>query len=132
MGDSLRGRMADQIRILDRLIQTKPFDLRALLRLATWGCVAATALIVAVLSSGLGTKHQAFAPSTAAPQVPAATVQLTTRQTEPDKATRQLSEAVSGLAADRDRLVARIATIERNLEDVTSAIKQQQPAPPVP
>jgi len=98
--------MADQIRILDRLIQTKPFDLRALLRLATWGCVAAVALMLAVLSSSMGTKHQAFAPSTAAPQVPAATVQLTTRQTEPDKATRQLSEAVSGLTADRDRLVA--------------------------
>src|SRR5215475_6309796 len=124
--------MADQIRILDRLIQTKPFDLRALLRLATWGCVAAVALMLAVLSSSMGTKHQAFAPSTATPQVPAATVQLTTRQTEPDKATRQLSEAVSGLAADRDRLVARIASLERNLEDVTGSIKQQaalQPAP---
>ena len=117
--------MADQIRILDRLIQTKPFDLRALLRLATWGCVAATALMLAVLSAGVGTKHQALAPSTAAPQVPAATVQLTTRQTEPDKATRQLSETVSGLTADRDRLVARIASLERNLEDVTGSIKQQ-------
>jgi len=48
------------------------------------------------------------------PQVPAATVQLAPRPTE-DKATRQLAETVSGLAADRDRLVARIATIERNL-----------------
>ncbi|HEX9373466.1 MAG TPA: hypothetical protein VF897_20805, partial [Roseiflexaceae bacterium] len=53
------------------------------------------------------------------------TVQLTTRQTEPDKATRQLSETVSGLTADRDRLVARIASLERNLEDVTGSIKQQ-------
>jgi hypothetical protein len=35
--------MADQIRILDRLIQTKPFDLRALLRVAGWGCAAAAA-----------------------------------------------------------------------------------------
>jgi hypothetical protein len=122
--------MADQIRILDRLIQTKPFDLRALLRLATWGCVAATALMLAVLSANLGTKHQALAPSTTALQVPAATVQLTTRQTEPDKAAHQLSEAVSGLTADRDRLVARIASLERNLEDVTGSIKQQAAAPP--
>jgi hypothetical protein len=121
--------MADQIRILDRLIQTKPFDLRALLRLATWGCVAATALMLAVLSANIGTKHQALAPSTTALQVPAATVQLTTRQTEPDKATHQLSEALSGLTADRDRLVARIASLERNLEDVTGSIKQQA-APP--
>src|SRR5215470_13283103 len=132
MGDSLRGRMADQIRILDRLIQTKPFDLRALLRLATWGCVAAVALMLAVLSSSMGPKHQTFVPPTASPQVPAATVQLTTRQTEPDKATRQLSEAVSGLTADRDRLVARIASLERNLEDVTGSIKQQAAIPPAP
>src|SRR3954468_3226183 len=124
--------MADQIRILDRLIQTKPFDLRALLRLATWGCVAATALMLAVLSASMATKHQAFAPSTAAPQVPAATVQLTTRQSEPDKVTHQLSETVSGLAADRDRLVARIASLERSLEDVTGSIKQQAASSPVP
>src|SRR6266704_4300443 len=122
--------MADQIRILDRLIQSKPFDLRALLRLAAWGCVAAVALMLAVLSSNVGTKHQAFAPSPVTPQVPAATVALTTRQTEPDKATRQLSEAVSGLSADRDRLVARIASLERNLEDVTGSIKQQPAAAP--
>src|SRR5262245_53183293 len=121
--------MADQIRILDRLIQTKPFDLRALLRLATWGCVAAVALMLAVLSSSMGPKHQTFVPPTASPQVPAATVQLTTRQSEPDKAARQLSEAVSGLTADRDRLVARIASLERNLEDVTGSIKQQAAAP---
>jgi hypothetical protein len=122
--------MADQIRILDRLIQAKPFDLRALLRLATWGCVAAVALMLAVLSSSIRSKHQTFVAPTATPQVPAATVALTTRQSEPDKAARQLSEAVSGLTADRDRLVARIASLERNLEDVTGSIKQQAVAAP--
>jgi hypothetical protein len=124
--------MADQIRIIDRFIKTKPFDLRALLRLATWGCAAAVALMLAALSSGVGTKHQAFAPSTSAaiPQVPAATVQLTTRQNEPDKATRQLSETISGLTADRDRLAARIASLERSLEDVTGSFKQQAATPP--
>jgi hypothetical protein len=121
--------MADQIRILDRLIQTKPFDLRALLRVAGWGCAAAAALMLAVLSASVGSKHQTLANPTATPQVPAATVQLTTRQTEPDKATRQLTETVSGLTADRDRLAARIATIERNLEDVTGSIKQQAAFP---
>ena len=130
MGDSLWGAMTDQIRIVDRLIQAKPFDLRALLRLATWGCAAAGALMLAVLSATTGPKHQTFASQTVAPQVPAATVQLTTRQTEPDKATRQLTETVSGLTADRDRLAARLATIERNLEDVTGSIKQQAAFPP--
>jgi len=121
--------MTDQIRIVDRLIQAKPFDLRALLRLATWGCVAAAALTLAVLAATVGPKHQTFASQTAASQIPAATVQLTTRQTEPDKATRHLTETVSGLSADRDRLAARIATIERNLEDVTGSIKQQAAFP---
>src|SRR5262245_8733343 len=121
--------MADQIRILDRLIQAKPFDLRALLRVAGWGCAAAAALMLAVLSASVGSKHQTFANPTATPQVPAATVQLTTRQTEPDKATRQLTETVSGLTADRDRLVARLTSIERNLEDMTSSIKQQAASP---
>ena len=120
--------MADQIRILDRFIQAKPFDLRALLRVAGWGCAAAAALMLAVLSASVGSKHQSLATPTAT-QVPAATVQLTTRQTEPDKATRQLTEAVSGLTADRERLVTRIATIERNLEDVTGSIKQQAAFP---
>jgi hypothetical protein len=129
MGDSFQGAMADQIRILDRFIQAKPFDLRALLRVAGWGCAAAAALMLAVLSASVGSKHQTPATLTAT-QVPAATVQLTTRQTEPDKATRQLTEAVSGLTADRERLVARLATIERNLEDITGSIKQQAAFPP--
>jgi hypothetical protein len=125
--------MPDQIRILDRFIQAKPFDLRALLRVAGWGCAAAASLMLAVLSGSVGSKHQTLATPTVT-QVPAATVQLTTRQTEPDKATRQLTEAVSGLAADRERLVARISTIERNLEDVTGSIKQQAafPSPSAP
>src|SRR5262245_6763826 len=131
--------MADHIRTVDRMLQAKPINVRGLLRLATWGCAAAAALMLAVLSASMGSKGTTVASTVASsapgdlprssPQVPAATVQLAPRPTE-DKATRQLAEAVSGLAADRDRLVARIATIERNLEDVTGSIKQQQVAPP--
>jgi hypothetical protein len=35
---------------------------------------------------------------------------------------RRLSEAVRALAADRDRLLARVNTLERNLDDVTGSI----------
>jgi hypothetical protein len=93
-----------------------------------------------VLSAGLGSKGVTVASPTGvdlprSPQVPAATVQIAPqvapRPTEAEKATRQLSEAVSGLTADRDRLVARIASIERNLEDVTGSIKQQAASAPV-
>src|SRR5213593_2381326 len=128
--------MADHIRNIDRMLQAKPVTVRGLLRLASWGCAAAAALMLAVMSATMGSKGVTAAspmladPPRSSPQVPAATVQVAPRPAEADKATRQLSEAVSGLAADRDRLVARIATIERNLEDVTGSIKQQQPAAP--
>src|SRR5262245_47436102 len=130
--------MADHIRNVDRMLQAKPVNMRGLLRLAGWGCAAAAALMLAVMTATMGSKGVTVAspmpadPPRSTPQVPAATVQVAPRPTEAEKATRQLSEAVSGLAADRDRLVARIATIERNLEDVTTSIKQQQQAPPGP
>jgi len=142
--------MADHIRTIDRILQANPINMRALLHLATWGGAAAAALMLAVLSAGLGSKDLGskdvgskgvtIASPTGvdlprSPQVPAATVQfapqVAPRPTEAEKATRQLSEAVSGLTADRDRLVARIASIERNLEDVTGSIKQQAASAPV-
>jgi hypothetical protein len=149
--------MADHIRTIDRILQANPINMRALLRLATWGGAAAAALMLAVLSAGLGSKGIgpndmgpkdlgskdlgskdlgskgvtiASPAGVDLPRVPTATVQIAPKiaplPTEAEKATRQLSEAVSGLTADRDRLVARIASIERNLEDVTGSIKQQQ------
>ena len=42
--------------------------------------------------------------------------------------TRRLSETVQALTADRDRLLARVASLERSLEDVTSSIKRQAAA----
>jgi hypothetical protein len=126
--------MADHIRNVDRILQAKSVNMRGLLRLATWGCAAAAALMLAVMSATMGSKGVTVASPAAGdlprplPQVPSATVQLASRATEADSATRQLSEAISGLAADRDRLVTRIARIERNLEEVTGSIKQQQQA----
>jgi len=133
--------MADHIRNVDRILQAKSVNMRGLLRLATWGCAAAAALMLAVMSATMGSKGGTVAAPAPGdlprpmPQVPSATVQLAPRTTEPESATRQLSEAISGLAADRDRLVTRIAKIERNLEEVTGSIKQQQQAaasPPAP
>jgi hypothetical protein len=126
--------MADHIRNVDRILQAKSVNMRGLLRLATWGCAAAATLMLAVMSATMGSKGVTVASPTPGdlprplPQVPTATVQLAPRATEAESATRQLSEAISGLAADRDRLVTRIAKIERNLEEVTGSIKQQQQA----
>jgi hypothetical protein len=126
--------MADHIRNVDRILQAKSVNMRGLLRLATWGCAAAAALMLAVMTATMGSKGVTVASPTPGdllrplPQVPTATVQLAPRATEAESATRQLSEAISGLVADRDRLVTRIAKIERNLEEVTGSIKQQQQA----
>src|SRR4029078_5411235 len=103
--------VSHQRRVCDRFLQPERYDRRGLLRVAGWGCAAAAALMLAVLSASVGSKHQTPATLTAT-QVPAATVQLTTPQTDAHKPTRQLTEAVSGLTADRERLVARLATIE--------------------
>src|SRR5690349_8902078 len=123
--------MADHIRTIDRILQANPINMRALLRLATWGGAAAAALMLAVLSAGLGSKGIgpndmgskdlgskdlgskgvtiASPAGVDLPRVPTATVQIAPKvaplPTEAEKATRQLSEAVSGLTADRDRLV---------------------------
>src|SRR5215510_8926171 len=133
--------MADHIRNVDRILQAKSVNMRGLLRLASWGCGAAAALMLAVMTATMGSKGVTVASPTPSElprpllQVPTATVQLASRATEAESAMRQLSEAIGGLAADRDRLVTRIAKIERNLEEVTGSIKQQQQAaasPPVP
>src|SRR5205085_6420454 len=45
---------------------------------------------------------------------------------------RRLSEAVRVLAADRDRLLSRVAVLERNLDDVTGSIPANPPAAAAP
>jgi hypothetical protein len=73
---------------------------------------------------------------------PASSLQVTRLQTEPSPAaakaaelefeTRQMAVAVRSLSADRDRLLARVTVLERNLDDVTGSISRAtaSPAPP--
>ncbi|MEP7030036.1 MAG: hypothetical protein ABI830_03795 [Pseudolabrys sp.] len=53
-----------------------------------------------------------------------------------DAETRRLERQLAALASDRDKLVARLASLERNLEDTTGSIKKQVAeiprAPPAP
>lgn len=151
--------MADQIREIYRKVRARSVDLRALLRLAVWGCAASAALMVAVLSAystmesprtvtvaaPISTGNiQRSAPPTPAimaelpprPQepviAPAIAAELIARATDVENETRRLSEAVLALTADRNRLIERIASIERSLEDVSGSIKRQAAAPPAP
>lgn len=125
---------------MDWQADTGIFDIKSLLRLASWGAAATAALSLAVLSaySDSGSRRLAITvaalknPST--PQAPASpnTAQLAARAAEAENETRRLSEALRTLATDRERLVVRISALERNLEDVTGSIKRQVALAPAP
>jgi hypothetical protein len=132
--------MANQIRKIYQELQAQSFDMRALLRLATWGCAAAAALMLAVFSAYSTARSQSQTvavapqaePAGAPRSPPAITAQLAARAADMENEARRLSEAVLALTADRDQLLTRVASLERGLEDVTGSVKRQAAAPPPP
>lgn len=108
-------------------------DLRPLLRLAAWGFCALVALFAAVMAgqSEVGVRRTTIAlatmktPRSVEPQP---SEQLAARSPSVGVETTRLEETVRTLAADRDRLVDRIAVIERNIEDLTGSITRAPPA----
>lgn len=114
--------------------------MRALWRFGLWGISAALALAAAAWSvhSEFGTQRlvSAFAlPPAPEPRPPVPTAaQLLARSADTENETRRLAEAVRVLNADRDRLLARINTLERNLDEVTDSIAHVRAAtlPPLP
>ncbi|MEA2930595.1 MAG: hypothetical protein QOG38_3023 [Hyphomicrobiales bacterium] len=113
-----------------------------LVRLGVWAGVATIAVLVATIAANTetGIRRIAGLMSTEAPAEPvrgARSPQLTGRF-DAELETRRVSEAVRVLSADRDRLLARVAVLERNLEDVTGSISAPPPAatakaaPPLP
>jgi hypothetical protein len=131
----------------------RTIDLGELRRLALWALAAAgsVALLAASILSGPASDRSAQLPTEAGNP----TVALPA--TRKDKAkpavaghaqapggeeTKRLAETVRALTADRDRLLERIASLERSLEDVTGSIvraasqplQAAEPAgpPPVP
>ncbi|MGH6769415.1 MAG: hypothetical protein ACRECO_10405 [Xanthobacteraceae bacterium] len=113
------------------------------MRLATWGTAAAIALLIAVLTAttDIGTKRLANSVAKSSERadpppvaVPVPDPAQVARLAETENETRRLSEAIRTLSSDRERLLERIASLERNLDDVTGSIQRQaQPrAPPAP
>src|SRR6185436_4887034 len=110
-----------------------------LTRLGVWIAVATVAVLTAVLTARTesGIRRIATLLSPGEPVRAARAPQLANRQFDQEAEQRRLSEAVRALTADRDRLAARINTLERNL-DVTGSIppatatpKTALPAAPV-
>lgn len=111
-----------------------------LTRLGVWIALATVAVLTAVLTARTetGIRRIATLLSPGEPVRAAKAPQLANRQFDQEAEQRKLSEAVRALAADRDRLAARINTLERSLDDVTGSIppanatpKAAAPAAPV-
>src|SRR5438105_2087233 len=116
--------MAEQARTT-RLDKSRPaMNMRALWRLAIWGTSAAAALILVVVASFTETGSRRIATAMAKDSQKGQ-IQLAARSPEAEAETRRLGEAVRTLTADRDRLVARLGTLERNLEDMTGSVRRQ-------
>ena len=113
--------------------------MRALFRLAGWGVAAASALLIAVLAahSTGGQQRLGVAIATLTGQAktqvakadPTEAARLA-RLAATESDTRRLTEVVRTLSTDRERLMARLTVLERNLEDVTGSIKRQAAVPP--
>jgi hypothetical protein len=113
--------------------------MRALWQFGLWGISAALALAAAAWSahSDFGTQRLvgAFSAPAPEPSPPApSTAQLLARSVDTENETRRLAEAVRLLSADRDRLQARLRTLERNVDEVTDSIAHVRAAalPPPP
>jgi hypothetical protein len=102
----------------------RSFDMRSLLRLALWGAAAAICLggVVVAAYTNVGSQRLmlAFAPSSGP-----TTAQLAARSIETENETRRVAAAVQSLNAERERLLTRITSLERGLQDITGSIQRQ-------
>ena len=114
-------------------------DSNTLWRITSWGVAAALALTAAVLltttDSGSQRLQVALAPNAATPagvaaQVPKTASPAKVAELPPAPAgknpdTERLEAQIRELADDRDRLKARVASLEQNLNDMTGSIKRE-------
>ncbi len=107
--------------------EERRFDMRELWRVGLWGIAAAGSLTFLAIAgtSQIGKERMVMAYAqmrgTARPPVQVA------RGSDPQE-TGRLAETVRMLSADRERLSARIATLERNLTDMTGSIARPSDA----
>jgi hypothetical protein len=104
-------------------VDEESFDFRLLLRLASWGGAAAVALALAVVAAEtkIGTERLAGAPPVSL------RAEVATLSVDQEKEKRQMLDIMRSLSADRDRLLARVTVLERNLEDMTGSVAAARP-----
>lgn len=97
-----------------------------LARLGVWISLATVAVLAAVLTArtetGIRRIATALTPASSEAARSSKAPQLANRQFDQEAEQRRLAETVRSLAADRDRLLARLTTLERSLDDVTGSI----------
>src|ERR1700688_1238613 len=136
MVEEVRLAKADLKRPAPRISVT----MHGLWRLVVWGSTAATALLIAVLSSRgvVGSQRAAVAASTlgggtVAIVQPAPTLQQpAARAFDAQAETKKLADAVRDLSADNDELKSRLAVVEHSVDDVTGSIERRAKAPAAP
>jgi hypothetical protein len=100
---------------------------RAFWRLSAWGGATAVALaaLAVVMQTDAGSERLQVAIAQAVQPERVIAMIDKPRVTETAAETKRLETQVQKLAADRDRLVARLASLESTLDDVTGSIKRQ-------
>jgi hypothetical protein len=103
----------------------------AVWRLCGWGssAVIAVAALVLTVRSDIG---QARLDDMFSPPAPTSVAQVAPQPIDRDAETLRLQAEVRTLLADRERMAARFAALERQLDDVTGSIQRQAPAAAVP
>lgn len=98
----------------------------ALWRLFGWGSAACLALAAVALTSQTEAGGKRLRLAFAAPGAPVQVItRFSPRTAEVEAETERLTGQLHDLTADRDRLTARIASLEHSLEDMTGSIRRQ-------
>jgi hypothetical protein len=108
-----------------------------LIRSVVWVSIAIVAVLAAIISArtdaGMRRIATLFSDEPPAAARGAKDPLVAARQFDQESEQRRMNEAIRTLALDRDRLLARLNTLERNLDDVTGSIPAKPPAlAPVP
>jgi hypothetical protein len=108
------------------LAEEEDLDHHALWRIASWGVGATGAVVLAVMAnqSSFGIKRDQGVTADLSRQTQQ--IQLAARETQNEA--RRLASAVNTLNGDRDRLYARVTSLELGLDSVTGTIARQSSA----
>ncbi len=104
------------------------FNMRELWRLGLWGTATCVALLFLAIAGTSDIGNQRIVVAYAQIRGLAEPATQTARAADSNE-TRRLAETVRILSADRDRLVARLGALERNVSDMTGSTARQTEPP---